>query len=314
LFGESGGIDDQGVLPSGLGNQRNRLAVRIGPFRKLGLNETGNLRRTGEHHAVRPGIANQCRAHLAISGQQLNDARRHAGFTQDCDGQICDQWRLLGGFRQHGIAGRKRGRDLTGKDRERKIPRADAHHGPERAMGVVREALADLRSVIAQEVDRLPHLANGIRQRLSGLAHNHANQARHASLHQRGGAIEQGGALRGWCRSPAHCVVNGDCKGPIDKDGIGLFNLPNPVAAIRRIEYRPAPAACRFVADERHGAIDHACVRRQTRGEGGKHLFVAKIKPGGIFALRAIKIARKDNPLVFRSDRLERGGGRDRVG
>ena len=45
---------------------------------------------------------------------------------QQRDGLGGDQRRLLGGFRDHRVAGGERGGDLAKEDGERKIPRADA--------------------------------------------------------------------------------------------------------------------------------------------------------------------------------------------
>ncbi len=58
---------------------------------------------------------------------------------------------------------------LAAEDGQREVPRADAHHGAQRAVGVVVEVVARLGGVVAQEVDRLAHLGDGVGEGLAGL-------------------------------------------------------------------------------------------------------------------------------------------------
>ena len=62
---------------------------------------------------------------LAVAGDEMQRARRHAGLVQEPHGRGGDQRRLLGGLRDDGVAGHQRRRDLAEEDRERKIPRRD---------------------------------------------------------------------------------------------------------------------------------------------------------------------------------------------
>ena len=121
----------------------------------------------------------------------------------------------LGRLGQHRIARRQRRRDLAGEDRQREVPRADAHHRPQRRAAQRRAAQhrADRRRpvragaqpgrVVAQEVDRLAHLADRRRRGLAGLAHDRRQQLRQRRLHPVGGVVQDARALRVGPRRPA---------------------------------------------------------------------------------------------------------------
>ena len=100
---------------------------------------------------------------FAVARQQLHRARRHAGFAQNAHGLRGDQRRLFGRLREHRVAGSERRGDLADENRQREIPRADTDHRTERAMRVVGELVANLRGVVAQEVDRLADLRDRVR-------------------------------------------------------------------------------------------------------------------------------------------------------
>src|SRR5260221_14733907 len=97
-------------------------------------------------------------------------ARWNSGFMQDAHGLGSPERRLLRRFGHHGIAGNERSGDLTEKDRERKIPRADAdkHAAPAvaklvRLTGRARqrsrgERAPCLERIITAEIDRLTQL------------------------------------------------------------------------------------------------------------------------------------------------------------
>ena len=106
-----------------------------------------------------------------------------------------DQRRLLGGLGDHGIAGGERGGDLAGEDRERKIPRADADDGAERAGEPGNERARRLVRVIAQEIDRLAHFRDRVGVGLAGLAHDESDE-RVASGFERVGGARAGIAAR----------------------------------------------------------------------------------------------------------------------
>ena len=102
---------------------------------------------------------------------------------------------LFSRFRQHRIAHGERRRHLSGEDRERKVPRADADKDPARlARILVLEALG-LVGVIAQEVDRLAHLGDAVGQGLAGLAGRDRGEFGHVLLVEIGHAAQDVGAL-----------------------------------------------------------------------------------------------------------------------
>ena len=109
----------------------------------------------------------------------MQGVRWNSGFMQDAHGLGSDEWRLLRRFRHHGIAGHQRGGDLTEKDRERKIPGADAdEHAASAVAKLVRLARRArqrsrgkrapcLERVITAEIDRLAHLCERVVERFA---------------------------------------------------------------------------------------------------------------------------------------------------
>ena len=85
-----------------------------------------NPGRAGKQHGLRARIGNQSRANLSVSWKKLQDIARHARFVQEPDGLRRDQRCLLGGLGKDRVSGRERSRNLTGENRQRKVPGADA--------------------------------------------------------------------------------------------------------------------------------------------------------------------------------------------
>ncbi len=174
--GSARGIDDHRVLSAGLGDQRHlgdaaarmraiARAVAVEP-----VNTTPRMRAS----------ETQLRADtLARARQQLQHRARYARAAQQLCGQRGNRGGLLGRLGEHGIARSQCRRDLTGEDRERKIPRADAQAtGPSGTCVTRVELGADLRRVVAQMIHRLAHLADRVRNGPAGLAHHARNQRR----------------------------------------------------------------------------------------------------------------------------------------
>src|SRR5438094_41913 len=100
-----------------------------------------------------------------------------------------DERRLLGGLRDHRVAGKERRADLAEKDRERKVPRTDADENAAAAVaqriaftrgtrqGLGRERVARLQRIVAAEIDRLAHLAERIVEGLTALALQQRDQS-----------------------------------------------------------------------------------------------------------------------------------------
>ena len=159
-----------------------------------------------------------------------------------------DQRGFLRRLGEHGVARDQGGGDLSDEDREREVPRADArHHAQRRGRGTQRHAR--LLGIIAQEVDRLAHLCDGIGQRLARLAHDQRQQLRHAALHRVGSTVEDRGALSGRQRGPAGrgglCGAGGGLR-LLDRH---LMHRSHPVAVIGGVQHRARSA-------------EHACVPR----------------------------------------------------
>ncbi len=63
---------------------------------------------------------------FAVAGKQLQHVGRDTRLVHQGDGVMRNERRLLGRLGNHRVARGKRRRDLTGKDGQGKIPRADA--------------------------------------------------------------------------------------------------------------------------------------------------------------------------------------------
>ncbi len=135
LLGERRRIHDHPVLPAGFRDERNRVTRRRQALRQLPLNQPGDLGRAGEHDTGRLRRAHQRGTQASISRRELKRGARHTCFVQNLHAFKCNNRRLLRRLRDNGISGSQRRRDLTRKDRQRKIPRTDTHDGPERHAG-----------------------------------------------------------------------------------------------------------------------------------------------------------------------------------
>ena len=88
------------------------------------VDDGGGFVRSGEGHTRQRRMGEQDLAKACpIAGQEMKDLRRNTGGMQELYRLEGDERRLLGGLGDCCIASRQRGRDLTGKDRQRKIPR-----------------------------------------------------------------------------------------------------------------------------------------------------------------------------------------------
>ena len=117
LFGQRRAVDEQRVLPAGLGDQRHRPPGIGKACGERPLQQPRHFVGAGEQHALHAGVCHQRSAHrLAAAGQQLQRGARHAGGMQSLHGGHRHQWRLLSGFGQHHVAGRQRRGDLAGED------------------------------------------------------------------------------------------------------------------------------------------------------------------------------------------------------
>ena len=114
---------------------------------------------------------------------------RHAGPVEKLDGGGGAQGGLLGGFSEDAVSSGKRRGYLAEKDRQRKVPRADADEhaspmtiesivfpgGPGQDSRVLKQP-ARFMCVIAAEIDCLPPFADRVLQCLARLGLQQAQQ------------------------------------------------------------------------------------------------------------------------------------------
>ena len=129
-------------------------------------------------------------------GRNCSASARHAGLMQQGHRLGRDQRRLLGGLREHAVAGRERRGHLPGEDRQRKIPRTDADDRPQRREGRhLRARHAPVpRSSAGSRPPRAPRRRVGAG--LAGLAHDEPDQRRHLRFQRVGRTLQRRGTLR----------------------------------------------------------------------------------------------------------------------
>ena len=135
----------------------------------------------------------------------------------------------------------------------------------------------DLGGVVAQEIDRLAHLGDGVGQGLARFAHEQAEQAWPALLQQVGGALQAGGALRRWRTPPDWRGAGGAAHGQLDLRRRGRTHPADLIAQIRRIPHRLPAVGAGWVDRrgagagriERHGAGRTAQRGARHAGRGG---------------------------------------------
>ena len=252
------------ILPAGFGDQRHGLPSD--PSRPA------SCRWISRATSVEPvnitprtrASATSARADAPSPGSSCSASARHARLDAAArTASRGDQRGFLGRLGEHGIAGRQRGGDLAGEDRQRKIPRADAGHRPERAVRRIVERSRGLRGVIAQEIHRLAHFADA-RWRRSCRPRARSGRAAPASAprtdrprgsrmaaRSAGGVSAPGAARRGgaqarhppapaWLRAPADDVA---LIGRV-AHGARCAALPagRPTSRSRRSRPAPSPA------------------------------------------------------------------------
>ncbi len=86
----------------------------------------GGFHRARESHPRDSGQGDKLLAKLAVPRQEMQCRAGHASAMQKRDGDGGDQGGLLGGFSEDAVSSGKRRGHLAEKDRQRKVPRADA--------------------------------------------------------------------------------------------------------------------------------------------------------------------------------------------
>ena len=263
LLGERAAVGDHGIDAAGLGDERDERAAPVGERRldrpsgrvRAGKGDAGDARILGQHRADRPVTRHKLQ-HLA------GDARR----VHQLDGKEGRDRRLLGGFGDHGVAGRERGGDLPDEDREREIPRRDAaeHAAPAQGQRIAlagragqrdgpRELAPRLVGVVAQEIDGLAHLRERGVERLAGLADDHAHQPRAIPLQPIGGLVEKDSPHLTAETIPTLGGLAGTDDRALDLLGRCFQHDAEPAPAIVRAQHqsRRIAAADRLAVDDR---------------------------------------------------------------
>ena len=221
LFRQGGGIDQHRVDPAGFGDQRHDRPVLGG---QRAIDDPRHLGRAGEHDAGNPRLRHQRRADgVPRPVQQLQRIRGNAASVQQLHGLQGDGGRLLGRLGQHAVASRQRRGHLAGKNRQWKIPGADAGPsataGEPQFVGLPRHSQRDpvlparqhgrrhdpfrFAGVIAQEVDCLAHFRHRVAPGLERFLDQQRAQARQLMFHGVGGATQDGRTLADWNAIPA---------------------------------------------------------------------------------------------------------------
>ena len=180
LFGQRGGIDDHRIDAAGLRDQRHDRSILGG---ERAVDRSRDFRRAREDDAGDIGMRHQHAADPAVARHQMQRGRRHAGFMQQPDGFSRNQRRLFGRLRNDRVAGHQGCRDLTQKDRQRKIPRRDRDEDATAAQAehvalarwsrhrlAFAEQLAPLRGIVAAEIHGFADFRDRIIQCLAALA------------------------------------------------------------------------------------------------------------------------------------------------
>ena len=91
-----------------------------------------------------PGWRDELRAGAAVAGDDVHDARRQLGLSQDIAEQERGERGRLGGLEHDGVAGGERGRDLPREHQQREVPRDDLARDADRPRLPIRERVLEL--------------------------------------------------------------------------------------------------------------------------------------------------------------------------
>ena len=98
-----------------------------------------DLGRPGERDLLDVGVRGDRRTRgVAVPGQQVDDAVRHAGLGDQTVEEQRRQRRLLGGLDDHAAARRERRRELRARVEDRPVPRKDQAHNAIRLLAACR--------------------------------------------------------------------------------------------------------------------------------------------------------------------------------
>eukprot|EP00659_Diplonema_papillatum_P018950 gene18950-biopygen19201 len=303
LFGECRGVDDHCVLATGFGDQRNRTTLCIQTAGDTALQQARNLGGTGEHHALDAIITHQARTDgFALARQQLQHAFRNPGFQQQAHGLCGHQRCLLGRLGQYRVAGGQCSGDLPTEDRQREVPRADAHHRTQRAVSVVGEIVASLHRVVTQEVHGFTHFGDGVGEGLAGFAGQQAHQRLDLAFHQVGGTFQDRGAFGGRGGLPDWRSVQGALDGVVDVFDSCFLYVANHVTQIRRVQHRCSRFIAGSATEHRRGFPVVMRGSQQGAGQRRQAVFVGQVDTGGVGALGTIQVAGQRDTRVRQAE------------
>jgi len=89
---------------------------------ELTLNAASDRCGASERNLVDARMIDQCRSHIASTGDDVHDTRRHIGIRDDLGQHQDRQWRGLGRLDHHGVARSERRCDLPRCHQQWKVP------------------------------------------------------------------------------------------------------------------------------------------------------------------------------------------------
>ena len=141
------------------------------------MDDLRHLGRAGKADTGDVGIAGERRAdRRAIPRQKLKRRIGQPCLAHHLNGAGCNDRCLFGRFGQYRVACRKCRRDLAGKDRERKVPRADADKDATGLARFFQFQTFGLIRVVAQEIDGFADLGDPVEQGLTRFARGNRAQ------------------------------------------------------------------------------------------------------------------------------------------
>src|SRR5450830_1019132 len=303
LFGQGRGVDDHRVLATGFGDQRNRPALGIQATGDIALQQACDFGGTGEHHAFDAIITDQTRTDgFALARQQLQHAFRNAGFEQDAHRLCGHQWGLLGRLGQYRVTGGQCGSDLTAENRQREVPRADADHRAQWAVGVVGEIVTRLHGVVTQEVHGFTHFGDGVGESLAGFTGQQAHQRLDLAFHQVGGTFEDRGTLGGRCGLPDRTGVDGALDRVVDVVDGGFLYVADHITQVGRVQDWRSGFIAGGAAQHRRGFPVVVRGGQQGAGQRCQTVFVGQVDTGRVGAVAAVQVTRQWNTRVRQAE------------
>ncbi len=208
-------VHDDRVLAAHLRHHALDSRDPRGRFRCLPRDEAAHLARTGEGDGRNVGVRDEtCADDLALAGQKMDGALRHARIAEDAEHVIPARGRLLGRLQDDGVAQDERRGRHSHEDRDGEIPGTDddgrparREHGRVALPGhVVALGLGEgprEERVVAAEIDGLRDVRVGVAPRLAGLEARPGRELVAPRRHQLRGLLEDRGAVFHRYRAPA---------------------------------------------------------------------------------------------------------------